>query len=277
MNTFALIGVAGYVAPKHLDTIKFIGGKLVATVDPNDNVELLDEFFPESEYFKNLAQFEQYLASNNVDFVCICSPTHLHFEHIQLALKNNCNAICESPMVLSVNELNEIKKLEQQTGKKVYNLLQLRYHPAMKQLKESAADNEESEIELKYHTYRGKWFNKSWKGDKSKSGGVLTSLGYHFFDLLIEVFGKPVNFSVSELTEHTATGLLQLEKAKITFDLRNHVLPDAEIKRELKVCNTKIDLQQTGKDEFRKCYLDILKNKGFTTSIITPVIELLNH
>lgn len=275
MNTFALIGIAGYVAPKHLDAIKFIGGNLVATVDPNDNVELLDEFFPESEYFKNITQFEQYLSSNDVDFVCICSPTHLHFEHIQLALKNNCNAICESPMVLSTNELRKIKELEQQTGKKVYNILQFRHHSAMKQLKEHAANNAESNIELIYHTHRGKWFKKSWKGDKQKSGGILTSLGYHFFDLLIEVFGKPVNFSLSESTEHTVTGTLQLEKANIYFDLRNQILPNSEIKRELIVGDAKIDLQRSNKNDFRKCYVDIIENKGITTSVITPVIELL--
>jgi UDP-N-acetyl-2-amino-2-deoxyglucuronate dehydrogenase len=277
MNTFAIIGVAGYVAPKHLDAIKYNNGKLLAGIDPNDNVELLDDFFPECEFYKDMASFEQYLSQNMIDYVVICSPTHLHFEHIKLALNNQCHVICESPVVLTSNELREVESLEKQNGKKVFSILQLRYHPAVTQLKTFAASPSKSNIKLTYHTFRGKWFSKSWKGDKSKSGGVLTSLGYHFFDLLMTVFGEAINFSVTELSEHTASGKLMLEKANVEFDLRNQIASKNDIKRELRIENSTIDLQRTGKDEFRKCYKDIIDNKGLTSNNLSPIIKILSN
>lgn len=274
MNTFALIGVAGYVAPKHLKTIKSIGGKLVASVDPNDNVEHIDEYFPESEFFKNIEEFDKYLKGNPVDYVVVCSPTHLHAQHIEMALNNNCNVICESPLVLSDKEFQKIIETERKTGKKIFNILQYRYHPDIQKLKEEKKQN--SEVNLVFHTFRGKWFDKSWKGDPQKSGGILTSLGYHYFDFLIWIYGKPSGLTISEKNQHFVKGAIQLEKATIQFDIRNNINPGIENKKRLlTVDDYTIDLSKPYKHDFSDCYTDIIKGHGIGTNEVEGLIELL--
>lgn len=262
-KTFALIGVAGYVAPKHLQAIKSIGGKLVAVVDPSDNVELLDDYFPGCEYFNDLREFETFIDSNDIDFLTICSPTFQHFKQIEMGLKCGLNVICESPLVLKSDELIRLQKLESETGKKVYSVLQYRYHPEVLELKKKveSGDKENFVVELTNQTYRGKWFNKSWKGDPEKSGGLLISLGYHFFDLLIWIFGKPTDIKINESNSESISGNLTLEKASVQFNL-SITTENNQIVRKLKIDNREINLSGASDDLFLTCYQNCINNSG---------------
>ncbi|MDA3818331.1 MAG: Gfo/Idh/MocA family oxidoreductase [Prolixibacteraceae bacterium] len=276
MNTFALIGVAGYIAPKHLKTIKSIGGNLVASADPNDNVEHIDEYFPESEFFKSIEELDKYLKTNPVDFVVVCSPTHLHAQHIEMALNNNCNVICESPLVLNNEQFQHIVALEHKTGKRIYNILQYRYHPDIQKLKKENHQSHNINIDLVYHTFRGKWFDKSWKGDPQKSGGILTSLGYHYFDFLIWIYGNPTEVMLSEISEHVVKGFIQLENASVQFDIRNNISNGVENKKRLlTIDDYTIDLSKPYNNDFIDCYTDIIKENGINTNEVAHLIEVL--
>jgi UDP-N-acetyl-2-amino-2-deoxyglucuronate dehydrogenase len=269
-KTFALIGVAGYVAPKHLQAIRSVGGKLVAAVDPSDNVELLDDFFPGCEYFKNLNDFEKFIDTNDIDFLSICSPTFQHFSQIEMGLKCGLNVICESPLVLKSDELIRLQKLESETGRKVYSVLQYRYHPEVLELKKKIELDEEKnyEVELINQTYRGKWFNKSWKGDPEKSGGLLISQGYHFFDLLIWIFGKPADINIRESNSESISGNITLEKAIVHFTL-SITSENNQIVRKLKIDNREINLSGASDELFMTCYQNCINNSGIGLDEIT--------
>jgi UDP-N-acetyl-2-amino-2-deoxyglucuronate dehydrogenase len=276
MNTFAIIGAAGYVAPKHLEAIKSIQGNVIAVSDPNDNLEVLDRYFPDCEYFKSITNFETFLKTNPVDFVTICSPTHLHFQHIQMALELGANAVCESPLVLQAAELDKLLELENRTGKKVYNILQYRYHPDIIKLKESFNPKQQYTIELVNHTYRGKWFEQSWKGNTQKSGGILTTLGYHFFDFLIWIYGTPVNIQIETADEHLATGTLTLENANIKFSFKTAAHENKLNKqRHLLVNGHAFNIDTTNTNTFATLYSDIVKNKGLEISQLKKLLTIV--
>ncbi|HKM92303.1 MAG TPA: Gfo/Idh/MocA family oxidoreductase [Prolixibacteraceae bacterium] len=274
-HTFAIIGAAGYVAQKHLEAIKEIGGQVIAVTDPNDNLEVLDQYFPDCEYFKNTADFEAFIKQNPVDFITICSPTHLHFEHIEISLGLGINAICESPLVLSEKQLNALIDLEEQTNKKIYSVLQYRYQPQIMKLKEHFNPNEKHTIELINHTYRGKWFAQSWKGDAQKSGGILTSLGYHFFDFLSWIYGKPLSLQLSEQTESSAMGKLELEHATVSFSLNNADRNNKNIKKRRIAINGITYPIDANTGLFTHCYSNIINNKGIGTSEIKNIYKAL--
>lgn len=277
MNTFAIIGAAGYVAPKHLEAIQNIGGQVLAVTDPNDNLEILDQFFPDCEYFKSMADFEAFLKTKPVDFVTICSPTHLHFQHIQLVLELGAHAICESPLVLQAAELDKLIELENRTGKKVYNILQYRYHPEIAKLKESFNSQQQYSIELVNHTYRGKWFEQSWKGNTEKSGGILTTLGYHFFDFLIWIYGAPKNIAIQAQNEHETKGTLTLENASIQFSFKTAAEENKLNKqRQLVVNGQAYNIDTTNTNTFAALYSDIVNNKGIVLNEMANTIKTLN-
>jgi UDP-N-acetyl-2-amino-2-deoxyglucuronate dehydrogenase len=196
MKHFALIGAVGYIAPRHMKAIKETGNNLVAAYDPNDSVGIIDSYFPNADFFTEFERFDRHIeklrrAGSPVDYVSICSPNYLHDAHIRFALRNGAHAICEKPIVLNPWNVDALAEIEAETGRRVYTILQLRLHPAIKALKEKY-DNytgDPIDVELTYITSRGSWYHHSWKGDVSKSGGIATNIGVHFFDMLAWVFG----------------------------------------------------------------------------------------
>lgn len=237
VKNFALIGAAGYVAPRHMEAIQKTGNNLVAALDKFDCVGIMDRYFPEANFFTEPERFDRHLDKlrrlNNgqaVDYVSICSPNYLHDSHIRLALRNEANAICEKPVVLNPWNVDALQTIEQETNKEIYTILQLRLHPsviALKQKIENGPKDKIYDIDLSYITPRGKWYAYSWKGDISKSGGVTTNIGVHLFDMLSFVFGKTKKSEVHLLQDNKAAGYLELEQARVRWflSLDNNDIP----------------------------------------------------
>ncbi|MEJ2594511.1 MAG: Gfo/Idh/MocA family oxidoreductase, partial [bacterium] len=225
---FALIGAAGYIAPRHMRAIKDTGNILLAALDPFDSVGIIDSFFPDADFFIEPERFDRHLdklrrsGTGKIDYVSICSPNFLHDAHIRLALRNEAHAICEKPLILNPWNLKGLEDIEKETGKRIYNILQLRHHPSIISLKEkydALPDDKVHDIQLTYITSRGKWYFYSWKGDIKKSGGVVTNIGIHFFDMLSWIFGKVESSTVHIGQENKAAGILHLQKAKVRWFL----------------------------------------------------------
>lgn len=276
-KNFIIIGAAGYVAVKHLKAIKAVGGKVVAAIDPNDNLEILDEYFPECEYFKSTEKAQEFVTSNTIDFVTICSPSYLHGQHIQFALENECDVVCESPLVLSEKEYEEIKQLEKKSNKKVVNFLQYRNSADFQDLKDNIAREDNVFIDFKNYSYRGKWFKQSWKGDLDKSGGLLTVLGYHFFDAFIWIYGKPVGLQLDKVSPTKITGVLTLEKANVNFELNNQQVEGKNSRQlEIVINGKEILLDEPDEVLFEKSYHDIINKKGFGIEEVAETVRLVS-
>lgn len=242
MKRFALIGAGGYIAPRHLKAIKETGNDLVAAMDINDSVGIMDSHFPEAEFFTEFEQFEafvedQKMNGSKLDYISICSPNYLHSPHIKYALKNGIDVICEKPLVLNSRDLDKLAEYEKQYGAKVNSILQLRLHPSIIALREkvqSAPEGKIFDVDLTYLTSRGKWYLKSWKGFDQKSGGVATNIGVHFYDMLYFIFGKVIKNEVHYRDEQTASGYLEYERARVrwflSIDAKN--LPENAIQGE---------------------------------------------
>ncbi|MCK9400401.1 MAG: Gfo/Idh/MocA family oxidoreductase [Bacteroidales bacterium] len=227
-QNFALIGAAGFIAPRHMKAIKDTGNNLVAAVDPFDCVGIIDTYFPDTNFFVETERFDRHLdklrrkGENKVDYVSICSPNYLHDAHIRLALRNEAHAICEKPLVLNPWNVDALHEIEIETGKKINVILQLRFHPAILELKkriESGPKDKIYDVDLTYITSRGKWYYISWKGDVEKSGGVATNIGIHFFDMLSLVFGATKENIVHYSDRYSAAGFLHLERARVRWFL----------------------------------------------------------
>ncbi|PTN10497.1 Gfo/Idh/MocA family protein [Mangrovibacterium marinum] len=287
MKNFALIGAAGFVAERHLRAIKDTENRLLVATDPFDVVGRLDNYFPDSEFFTDFQQFEHYISSRPIDFTSICTPNYLHAMHIQTALHADTDVICEKPMVLNPGELEAIDKAQEQSGKKVFNILQLRLHPAIIALKEKIAHAPKDrlfDIELTYITSRGKWYFESWKGDDLKSGGVVCNIGIHFFDMLIWIFGDVQKSDVQLNQVDKASGILELKNARVRWFLS---LDENDIPQKIrqKGQRTYRSLQLNGENfEFSDGFTDlhtlsyqqILAGKGFGPHEARPSI-LLTH
>lgn len=227
MSNFALIGAAGYIAVRHLKAIKETGNNLVAALDPFDSVGVIDSYFPEADFFTEFERFDRHIYKLNreqkpVDFVSICSPNYLHDSHMRFALRQGANAICEKPLVLNPWNVEALKDYEKETGKTIYNVLQLRLHPSIIALKkeiEAGDPDKIYDVDLTYLTSRGKWYHFSWKGDVTKSGGVATNIGIHFFDMLSWIFGDVQENIVHVRTDSKAAGFLQLKRARVRWFL----------------------------------------------------------
>lgn len=288
-KNFALIGVAGYIATRHLKAIKDTGNNLLAALDPFDSVGVMDSFFPDSDFFVEFERFDRHIdklrrKGTKIDYVSICSPNYLHDSHIRFALRSNADAICEKPVVLNPWNIDALQEIEKETGKKAYNILQLRLHPSIKELKERIANGPKDkmyDIDLSYITSRGHWYHTSWKGDVHKSGGIATNIGVHFFDMLTWIFGGVKENIVHLVTDDKAAGFLQLEKARIRWFLSLDVetVPE-ELKRKGK--RTFRSLQMNGEEiEFSdgftelhtQIYQEILAGKGFTLEETRKSIE----
>ena len=226
-KNFALIGVAGYIAVRHVRAIRDTGNRLVAALDRFDSVGFMDSYFPEADFFTEFERFDRHIAKLNrlgtrVDYVSICSPNYLHDSHIRFALRNGADAICEKPLVLNPWNIDALQDYEQETGQQVWNILQLRHHPAIMALKEKVSQGPADkmyDIDLTYITSRGNWYHYSWKGDVEKSGGVATNIGVHFFDMLTWIFGDVKENLVHVLNKNKAAGYLELEHARVRWFL----------------------------------------------------------
>jgi len=289
-KNFALIGVAGYIAPKHVKAIKDTGNNLIATLDPFDSVGFLDSFFPEADYFSEFERFDRHidkLKRNgvNIDYVSICSPNYLHDSHIRFALRNGSDAICEKPVVLNPWNVDALIDKEKETGKKVYTILQLRLHPDIVKLKQHVENTFNSkiyDIELTYITSRGKWYYFSWKGDVQKSGGITTNIGIHFFDMLIWIFGNVVETKTYLLRNDKASGFIRLDKARVKWflSLDYNDLPECaknlgkRTYRSIKLNNEEIEFSDGFTDLHTESYKHILAGKGFGLNDAKHSIDL---
>lgn len=282
MKKFALIGVAGYIAPRHLAAIHNTGNDLLAALDNFDSVGILDAYFPETHFFTEFERFDRHVdklrrKGNKVDYVSICTPNYLHDSHIRFALRNNADAICEKPLVLNPWNVDALKEIEKETENRVYNILQLRLHPAIIALRDKVAVNGGDKIfdvELTYLTRRGNWYTNSWKGDVSKSGGISTNIGIHFFDMLGWIFGAVKQNTVHVHEADRAAGILQLEKANVRWFLSNsvhHFPPGVDGKtkftyRSVKVDGEEVEFSEGFTDLHTRSYEEILNGNGFTLS-----------
>lgn len=293
---FALVGAAGYIAPRHMKAIKDTGNHLVAALDRNDSVGIIDSYFPNADYFLEPERFDRHLdkqrrlgPDNKIDYVSICSPNYLHDAHIRLALRNGAHAICEKPLVLNPWNIDALKIIEQETGKKIYNILQLRLHPAIIALKkrvEAAPKDKKFDIDLTYITSRGHWYYMSWKGDSQKSGGIATNIGVHFYDMLTWIFGDVQSNIVHLYEADKAAGFLELKNARVRWFLSidSNSIPE-EIKaqgkrtyRSLTMNGESIEFSDGFTDLHTRVYEDILSGKGFgideTKASIETVYEI---
>lgn len=293
MKNFALIGAAGFVAPRHMKAIKETGNNLVAALDKHDNVGILDSYFPDADFFTEFERFDRHLdklkrKGQQVDYVSICSPNYLHDSHIRFALKHGADAICEKPLVLNPWNIDALAEIERETGKKIYTILQLRLHPSIIALREKVLKGPKDkvyDVDLRYITSRGKWYHISWKGDVSKSGGIATNIGIHFFDMLIWVFGTVKKNEVLNLTEKKAEGHLELERAKVNWALSidyQDIPEDMKAKgkrtfRSLKMENHEIEFSEGFTDLHIISYQKILQHQGFTLEDARPSIELVHE
>jgi len=280
MKNFALIGAAGYIAPRHMKAIKETGNNLVCALDPYDGIGIMDSYFPHADFFTESERFDRHLdklrrqGDRKIDYVSICSPNYLHDAHIRMALRNHSHAICEKPLVLNPWNLEALQEIEQETGKKIYTILQLRLHPAILQLKqqiEEGPDDKIYDVDLSYITSRGPWYYRSWKGNIEKSGGVATNIGVHFFDMLTWIFGESREVEVFQSEPDHAAGIIRLEKACVRWFLsinREHLPVSAQAAglttfRSISVEGTEIEFSSGFTDLHTMSYRNILDGKGY--------------
>ena len=266
---YALIGVGGFIAPRHLKAIKETGGELIASLDPKDSVGILDSYFPNCEFFTEFERFDRYLSMTKIDYLVVCSPNYLHDAHIRFGLRLGADVICEKPIVIHPHNIDALKKIEKQSGHRVYSVLQLRLHKAIEELRPRINGNHWVEIE--YITPRGKWYDYSWKGDINKSGGLAMNIGVHLFDLLIHLFGKVNNVAVIENSAHRVIGGLKLEKADVEFTLSIK----GEKKRLMYIDGKPVDFTEGFDNLHTEVYKDILNGGGFGLDECRPSIELV--
>lgn len=292
---FALIGAAGYIAPRHLRAIKDTNNNLVAALDKFDSVGIMDSFFPNADFFTEPERFDRHLdklrrldQGREVHYVGVCSPNYLHDSHIRLALRNDAHAICEKPIVLNPWNVDALQTLEQETGKNIYTILQLRLHPAIIALKKKIDEGPKDKIydvDLSYITSRGRWYYVSWKGDIEKSGGVATNIGVHFFDMLSYIFGSVKENLVHCLEKNKAAGYLELERAKVRWmlSLDYEDIPD-DIKktgqptyRSITVDGEEIEFSGGFTDLHTLSYQDVLSGGGFRLEEARDSINTVFH
>jgi UDP-N-acetyl-2-amino-2-deoxyglucuronate dehydrogenase len=294
MKNFALIGAAGYIAPRHLKAIKDTGNTLLAALDPNDSVGILDSYFPEARFFTEFERFDRYAdllkrGGTGLDYVAITSPNYLHDSHIRFALRVGAHAVCEKPLVVNPWNAEGLKLVEEESGCRVFTILQLRLHPSIAALRErvaqAVASNPETqfEVELTYITSRGSWYFASWKGEEKKSGGVAANIGIHFYDMLIWVFGPVLENRVDLLTEGYGSGVLIFRNAKVRWFLSVHSghLPDATREkgqrtyRSITFNGEELEFSEGFTDLHTESYRHILEGSGFGLDDALPSIELV--
>jgi len=281
MKNFALIGAAGYIAPRHMQAIKATGNNLVAALDPNDSVGIIDSYFPTADFFTEFERFDRHLDKmsrandeRRIDYVSICSPNYLHDSHIRFALRSGADAICEKPLVLNPWNIDGLQEIERDTGKKINTVLQLRLHPSIIALREKVQERPQDtkhEVDLTYITSRGHWYLQSWKGNIKKSGGVATNIGVHFFDMLHFIFGALQENRVHLSSETKAAGYLEYEHARVRWFLSLDIddVPQKQrdagqrTYRSITVDGEEIEFSGGFTDLHTRTYEEILAGRGY--------------
>lgn len=295
MKNFALIGAAGYIAPRHMKAIKETGNNLVAALDKNDSVGIIDSHFPEANFFTEYERFDRHVdllkrSGTQIDYVSIASPNYLHDSHIRFALRNGAHAICEKPLVLNPHNIDALQVVQNETGKQVYNILQLRLHQSIIDLKAFVEDevaknpNKVFDVDLTYLTSRGNWYFTSWKGDEHKSGGIATNIGVHFYDMLGWVFGDLIKNEAHLKQEDANAGYLEFKHAKVRWFLSvNYDYIPEDVKaagqrtyRSITVDGNEIEFSGGFTDLHTKSYEHILHGGGFGLQEALKSIEIVS-
>jgi len=295
MKNFAIIGAAGYIAPRHMQAIKATDSRLVAALDPNDSVGIIDSYFPDADFFTEFERFDRHIdklrRSNHeqkLDYISICSPNYLHDSHMRFALRSGADAICEKPLVLNPWNIDGLLDIEKDTGRKVNTILQLRVHPSIVALREKVqSENKDTkhEVDLTYITSRGHWYLQSWKGDEKKSGGIATNIGVHFYDMLHFIFGALQENVVHHSDDTMAAGYLEYEKARVRWFLSvdYKYVPDSakaegqRTYRSITVDGEEIEFSGGFTDLHNRSYEEILAGRGFGLEENRVAIETVSH
>lgn len=290
-KNFALIGVAGYIASRHVKAIKETNNNLIACLDKFDSVGFIDSYYPDADFFHEFERFDRHIDKLNrtgtkIDYVSICSPNYLHDSHIRFALRHKAHAVCEKPLVLNPWNVDALEALEKETGKKIFNILQLRVHPSIIELKkriENGPKDKVYDIDLAYITSRGKWYHYSWKGDIEKSGGIATNIGVHFFDMLSWIFGDVKRNIIHINQKDKAAGFLEFSKARVRWVLSidENMLPDECKKtgqrtyRSITIENEEIEFSKGFTDLHTVTYQNILDGYGYGLDAAKPSIQIV--
>ena len=291
-KNFALIGAAGYIAPRHMRAIKDLGHNLAVAYDINDSVGIIDSISPQSEFFTEFERFYDYAhrlkrnPATALDYVAICTPNYLHHPHITAGLRLGCDVICEKPLVPTPELLDDLALVERETGKRVFNILQLRHHDAILALRQKVAAapaNTKFDVELTYITSRGKWYMESWKGDPRKSFGVATNIGVHFYDMLQFVFGKLQDNAVHYSGEMKAAGYLEYERARVRWflsidanDLPDDVKGRKTTYRSIDISGEELEFSEGFTELHKVSYEEILAGRGYGLDDARHCIETVN-
>lgn len=282
MKNFALIGAAGFVAPRHMKAIHETGNNMLVAVDRHDSVGILDRYFPGCSFFTEIERFDRHLeklkrSGNKVDYVSVCSPNYLHDAHCRLAMRVGADVICEKPLVLNPWNLDQLEDIEKETGKKVNVVLQIRLHPNIIKIK-NEIENKKYKVDIKYITPRGLWYFSSWKGVVEKSGGLITNIGIHLLDLITWLFGKKINFNIIENGLNKIKGEIELENADVDFFLSTdkNDLPSKDISsfRSILINGELVELDNLFTDLHTVVYKNILEGSGFGINDIRCATEL---
>jgi UDP-N-acetyl-2-amino-2-deoxyglucuronate dehydrogenase len=293
-KNFALIGAAGYIAPRHLKAIKDTDNDLIAALDRFDSVGIMDSYFPDASFFVETERFDRHIEKLkfdqdiHLDYVSICTPNYLHDAHIRMALRRGADAICEKPLVLNPWNLDALQRQEEESGQRVWNILQLRVHQSIIELKkkvEAAPKDKIFDVDLTYLTSRGFWYYTSWKGDVSKSGGIATNIGVHFYDMLGFIFGKAIKNVVHVHTHDRAAGYLEFERARVRWflSINYDVLPE-EVKakgqrtyRSITIEGEELEFSGGFIDLHTKVYEGVLDGKGYGLEEARQAIEIVHQ
>lgn len=291
MKNFTLIGASGYIAPRHMKAIKETNNNLVAAYDPFDSVGVLDSYFPQSDFFVEFERFERHIdklkrKGTLIDIASICSPNYLHDSHIRFGLRNNMDVICEKPLVLNPWNFDSLDEIMKESNRKIYNILQLRLHPSILSLKnkvDSAPSDKKFDFDLTYITSRGNWYYTSWKGDITKSGGIATNIGVHFFDMLTWIFGDVQENAVHIHTHDRASGYLEFSKARVRWflSINEETIPEHIRKqgkrtyRSMKIEDDEIEFSDGFTDLHTVSYKKILEGNGFELNEARKSIEMV--
>lgn len=293
VKNFALIGAAGYIAPRHMKAIKDTNNELVAALDPNDSVGIIDSYFPNADFFVEFERFDRHISKRQfendlkLDYVSICTPNYLHDSHIRFALRQGADAICEKPLVLNPWNVDSLQRIEAESGNRIYNILQLRVHDSIKALKQKIDQGPKDKIydvDLTYLTSRGHWYYTSWKGDQTKSGGIATNIGVHFFDMLSWIFGDVKQNTIHVHTHDRASGYLELDRARVRWflSINEDVLPEEVVSkgqrtyRSITIEGEELEFSGGFTELHTTSYLDILNGKGYGIEDARQAIEIVH-
>ena len=292
MKNFALIGAAGYIAPRHMKAIGDTGNNLIAAYDPFDSVGIIDSHFPNADFFTEFERFDRHIdklkrKGNSLDYVSICSPNYFHDSHCRFGLRQGADVICEKPIVLNPWNIDALQEMENETGKNIYNILQLRLHPSVIELKkkvDAAPKDKVFDIDLTYLTSRGSWYYTSWKGDLEKSGGIATNIGVHFYDMLMWIFGSVKQNIVHLHTHDRAAGYLELERARVRWflSINYDVIPEkvkktgARTFRSITIGEEEFEFSGGFTELHTRSYQEVLNGNGFRIGEARRAIELVH-